>query len=440
MRYFRLIIFIILATIINNLIILIFKNNLVVPLILINIITISAFIFFFRYKKNYNNELELLKSKNDSKITQYIKNYTILEGFIRKNIEGDDFFSITENVAFENEDALVNYLENFKIKDKADLLQESIVKNINIENSYYKIPVINQLLEQSICKTETAAMELIEVFDNLQDDVKKNYISSKKNMEILSNGIGGKGFEEIITNSKNAINDYQDMVNNLITINDNNQSKFNNVNLWVDKIFNILLEINNISAKNKLISINTSIEAARFGGEGRGFQILAKEMRTLNEHIDKLTGEVNNNMKSFKKFIEEIIKDWNLKNNEIIDNIKNNKDNSDNINNLLNSSFDLINDTFKNSFLSIENIENKLNRAISSLQFQDITRQQIESVMKIITTIRDDISEYYNNLILSGIDIKISQNNNYIDKIKNEVLKTVKHFDEEQISNVMEGK
>ncbi|MBP7552036.1 MAG: hypothetical protein KA885_01315 [Spirochaetes bacterium] len=440
MRYFRLIIFIILATIINNLIILIFKNNLVVPLILINIITISAFIFFFRYKKNYNNELELLKSKNDSKITQYIKNYTILEGFIRKNIEGDDFFSITENVAFENEDALVNYLENFKIKDKADLLQESIVKNINIENSYHKIPVINQLLEQSICKTETAAMELIEVFDNLQDDVKKSYISSKKNMEILSNGIGGKGFEEIITNSKNAINDYQDMVNNLITINDNNQSKFNNVNLWVDKIFNILLEINNISAKNKLISINTSIEAARFGGEGRGFQILAKEMRTLNEHIDKLTGEVNNNMKSFKKFIEEIIKDWNLKNNEIIDNIKNNKDNSDNINNLLNSSFDLINDTFKNSFLSIENIENKLNRAISSLQFQDITRQQIESVMKIITTIRDDISEYYNNLILSGIDIKISQNNNYIDKIKNEVLKTVKHFDEEQISNVMEGK
>lgn len=440
MRYFRLIIFIILATIINNLIILIFKNNLVVPLILINIITISAFIFFFRYKKNYNNELELLKSKNDSKITQYIKNYTILEGFIRKNIEGDDFFSITENGAFENEDALVNYLENFKIKDNVDLLQESIVKNINIENSYHKIPVINQLLEQSICKTETAAMELIEVFDNLQDDVKKSYISSKKNMEILSNGIGGKGFEEIITNSKNAINDYQDMVNNLITINDNNQSKFNNVNLWVDKIFNILLEINNISAKNKLISINTSIEAARFGGEGRGFQILAKEMRTLNEHIDKLTGEVNNNMKSFKKFIEEIIKDWNLKNNEIIDNIKNNKDNSDNINNLLNSSFDLINDTFKNSFLSIENIENKLNRAISSLQFQDITRQQIESVMKIITTIRDDISEYYNNLILSGIDIKISQNNNYIDKIKNEVLKTVKHFDEEQISNVMEGK
>lgn len=407
---------------------------------MINIITISAFILFFRYKKNCDNELELLKSKNDSKITQYIKNYTILEGFIRKNIEGDDFFSITENGAFENEDALVNYLENFKIKDKADLLQESIVKNINIENSYHKIPVINQLLEQSICKTETAAMELIEVFDNLQDDVKKSYISSKKNMEILSNGIGGKGFEEIITNSKNAINDYQDMVNNLITINDNNQSKFNNVNLWVDKIFNILLEINNISAKNKLISINTSIEAARFGGEGRGFQILAKEMRTLNEHIDKLTGEVNNNMKSFKKFIEEIIKDWNLKNNEIIDNIKNNKDNSDNINNLLNSSFDLINDTFKNSFLSIENIENKLNKAISSLQFQDITRQQIESVMKIITTIRDDISEYYNNLILSGIDIKISQNNNYIDKIKNEVLKTVKHFDEEQISNVMEGK
>ena len=440
MRYLKVLIFIILATIINNLIILIFKNNLAILLILINILTISAFIFFLRNKKFNDSKLELLKSKNESEITSYINNYTILEEFIRNNIEGEDFFSITDKDLYKNKNDLVNYLENFKIKDKVALAQESIVNNINIEKSYHKIPVINQLLEQSICKTETAAMELIEVFDSLQDDVKNNYISSKKNVEILSNGIDGKGFEEIITNSKDAINGYQNMVNNLVTINDINKTKFNNVNLWVDKIFNILLEINNISAKNKLISINTSIEAARFGGEGRGFQILAKEMRTLNEHIDKLTGEVNNNMKSFKNFIEEIIKDWNLKNNEIIDNIKNNKDNSDNINNLLNSSFALINDTFKNSFLSIENIENKLNKAIHSLQFQDITRQQIESVMTIINTIKGDISEYYNNLNQSGINIQISANKSYIDQIKNEVVKSVKHFDENQISNVMEGR
>lgn len=440
MRYLKVLIFIILATIINNLIIFIFKNNLVILLVLINILTISAVIFFLRNKKFNDSKLELLKSKNESEITRYINNYTILEKFIRDNIEGEDFFSITDKDLYKNEKDLVNYLENFKIKNKVALAQESIVNNINIEKSYHKIPVINQLLEQSICKTETAAMELIEVFDSLQDDVKNNYISSKKNVEILSNGIDGKGFEEIITTSKNAINGYQNMVNNLVTINDINKTKFNNVNLWVDKIFNILLEINNISAKNKLISINTSIEAARFGGEGRGFQILAKEMRTLNEHIDKLTSEVNNNMKSFKNFIEEIIKDWNIKNNEIIDSIKNNKNNSDNINNLLNSSFALINDTFKNSFSSIENIENKLNKAIHSLQFQDITRQQIESVMTIINTIKGDISEYYNNLNQSGINIQISENKNYIDQIKNEVVKSVKHFDENQISNVMEGR
>jgi methyl-accepting chemotaxis protein len=53
-----------------------------------------------------------------------------------------------------------------------------------------------------------------------------------------------------------------------------------------------LAKIGDIAAKINLIAINASIEAAHAGNSGRGFRVIATEIRTLSELTNRLTSDI----------------------------------------------------------------------------------------------------------------------------------------------------
>ena len=138
---------------------------------------------------------------------------------------------------------------------------------------------INDIVSEATIKTEMAASKAKESLELAKAGQKAIEDQSKK---IEENQIYTKAVGESI--------------NHLVTM--------------ADEIRNIIGVINNIAEQTNLLALNASIEAARAGESGKGFSVVAEEIRKLAEQSG-----------NFTKKIEDIVNDINSRDNEAVNNM-----------------------------------------------------------------------------------------------------------------------
>lgn len=175
----------------------------------------------------------------------------------------------------------------------------------------------------------------------------------------------------------------------------------------MEKIFNVLTEIRSIADQTNLLALNAAIEAARAGEAGRGFAVVADEVRKLslnsnnfNEQIQGMVVEAQTTISEAKDLVgRSASKDMNvyLSGKARVDAMM---DSLQQLNEFLNASLTEI------STIN-DGLSEKTAMAVRSLQFEDIVRQvsehadekigRIESFMHYVSTEVKNIDYSHDN-------------------------------------------
>jgi len=193
---------------------------------------------------------------------------------------------------------LVDAVNKFREKVASVVDLTSLVENANQIGS--NLDELSGKIEQSTKEIDALSIKVIKSLETVAQESKQNIEHSEK----LKEEIGST--EEAIIKTQKDISILDKNVEEYYENNLEIREQLKTLNETTSQIKDILSMISDIADQTNLLALNAAIEAARAGEHGRGFAVVADEVRKLAEKTQKSLSEINVTINTIVQSVEDV--------------------------------------------------------------------------------------------------------------------------------------
>ena len=314
----------------------------------------------------------------------FIQPINNLKNTVEYIIKNKDF---TKQIKISSKDEIADIGRSFNELMEAvdDIFKETgmIVQRNNIVTE--RIDAVSNELKKSFEKEHDSFKNADETYNTINSALQ----------EVIHETVG---VSEYITDSDKKLNLMKEKIDVLSGVIEKSveketaiASKMNELTNNINDIKNVLTVINEIADQTNLLALNAAIEAARAGEHGRGFAVVADEVRKLAEKTQKSLSEINAS-------VNVIIQEMNNSNEEISKTAEESKE-------LIN-----ISDETK---LFIEEVSDSMNKSVNAIT--SVGNESQENIQKLNAL--SEVMDALNKIVEMNYK-KMNEVSNNIDNLK----------------------
>lgn len=316
----------------------------------------------------------------------------VLEGHDAKHVleQVDDLLSPSRDI--EQIPQVDDVLQSMAADNQRRRLEELMRRWMDVGQRYGEAALVLRREIQSVIKqTEQATGTIASSFEAV---INKATIQARQAMELLEGTQGAasdgapQSLKDFIQVSDERLNKMADEVVRVADLSVNMVRELDGVQNRTQAIDGFLLDVEKLADQTSLLALNADIEAARVGEHGRGFSVVASEVRRLSKRSHEFSDRIRVHLKEVRTGLSKTYGDMRTLSAADMEHALKIKEDVISLTRSLEGKNREVAETVSRINEISKEIAQDVQNVVVSLQFQDITSQKLSGMLEPMDDLR----------------------------------------------------